>query len=632
LKTSSSKRNLLQEPHPLALDRWLHGLIMLALPTLLGWQAFTFSHQQLLPEAVLALNQAFFIASEQATPPSLETPAQARDLPDDWVSRADTLSQGWYLAVINLNVPPNRLWGIYLPSVNMNAEVYLNDELLGSGGSFDDPVARVWSRPLYFAIPNGMLHPGVNIVQIRLKADPVITGLLGPIYLGPHSELRPSFERHYFLRVSVVEMITGVLFVLALVIGLLWLLRPQEVLCGWFALASLTWALHNLNLLVVNSPLPTRLWDWFFNYMTLGWFTIISTLFIHRYLGIDRPRLEHTFVIIGVLGGLLLLFAPGLWFYWLAIHVWDSLLLSLGLYPLSLVYIHYRRQTDTVSLLLMTAGLTIIIFALHDWLLMNHFISRVEGLYIQYAAPAVVIGFGWLLIRDFVRARDEAERLNRELEQRVAQKTTELEQNYQRLRELENQQLLARERDRIMRDMHDGMGGHLVSTLSMVEAGQVSREQVTEALRAALDDLRLMIDSLDPVEDDLALVLGMYRSRLEPRLTGGPVQLRWQVSDVPPIPNFGPQKVLQVLRILQEAVTNTLKHAHASVLTIGTGSREGRVFIEIKDNGKGLLPQHGKGRGLSNMRQRAQAINGDLELLSTTEGIIVRLWLPVATT
>ena len=614
----------------LAVRRWLHGLIMLGMPALLGWQAFTFSHQQLLPEAVLPLTEAFFIASEQATPPALETPGQTRTLPDNWAITGSTSTQGWYLAVVDLNVPPNRLWGIYLPSVTMNAEVYLNDQLLGSGGPFDDPVARVWSRPLYFAIPNGMLQPGVNIVQIRLKADPATTGLLGPVYLGPHSELRPSFERHYFLRVSVVEMITGVLFILALVIGLLWLLRPQEVLCGWFALASLIWGLHNLNLLVVNIPLPTRLWDWFFNYMTLGWFTIISTLFIHRFLGIRRPRLELVFVAIGALGGLILLFTTGPWFYRLAVQVWDSLLLTLGLYPLSLIYFHYRRHGDTVSLLLMTAGLTIIIFALHDWLLMNHLISRVEGLYIQYAAPAVVIGFGWLLIRDFVRARDEAESLNRELEQRVAQKTAELEQNYRRLRELENQQLLASERDRIMRDMHDGMGGHLVSTLSMVEAGQASREQVVDALRAALDDLRLMIDSLDPIEDDLALVLGMYRARLEPRLAGGPVQLRWQVTDVPPIPDFGPQKVLQVLRIVQEAVTNTLKHARTSVLTIGTGSCNGRVFIEIKDDGKGSVPQDGKGRGLHNMRQRAQTIGGDLELLSTAEGITVRLWLPAS--
>ncbi|MEZ5590739.1 MAG: hypothetical protein R3F53_08545 [Gammaproteobacteria bacterium] len=177
--------------------------------------------------------------------------------------------------------------------------------------------------------------------------------------------------------------------------------------------------------------------------------------------------------------------------------------------------------------------------------------------------------------------------------------------------------------------MHDGIGGHLVATLSMVEAGQASREQLADALRTALDDLRLMIDSLDPVEDDLSLVLGMFRARLEPRLQGGPVQLRWQVSDVPPLPGFGPHKVLQVLRILQEAITNVLKHAQASTLTLRTGSVDNQVFIEVADNGCNGLPQTGKGRGLDNMQQRALAIGGTLEIISNSSGTCVRLQLPL---
>lgn len=121
-------------------------------------------------------------------------------------------------------------------------------------------------------------------------------------------------------------------------------------------------------------------------------------------------------------------------------------------------------------------------------------------------------------MRDFVRARNEAETLNRELEQRIREKSAELERNYQRLRELERQQVLDEERRRIMRDMHDGMGGHLVSTLALAESGATKSETIAEALRAALNDLRLMIDSLDPVEGDLTLVLGMFRARLESQL------------------------------------------------------------------------------------------------------------------
>ena len=69
-----------------------------------------------------------------------------------------------------------------------------------------------------------------------------------------------------------------------------------------------------------------------------------------------------------------------------------------------------------------------------------------------------------------------------------------------------------------MADMHDGIGGQLISKLSLVENGEASKEQVAAALRECIDDLRLAIDSLEPAGDDLLPVLGNLRYRLEPRL------------------------------------------------------------------------------------------------------------------
>ncbi|TVR63768.1 MAG: hypothetical protein EA420_06610 [Candidatus Competibacteraceae bacterium] len=139
------------------------------------------------------------------------------------------------------------------------------------------------------------------------------------------------------------------------------------------------------------------------------------------------------------------------------------------------------------------SGLCIMMFALRDWLaIAGIIVQRGEGLFIQYAAPVPILGFGWLLLRDFVRARNEAEALNRELEQRVREKSAELEQNYQRLRELERQRVLDEERRRIMRDMHDGMGGHLISTLALAESGAAQSATIAEALhgveRFTVDD------------------------------------------------------------------------------------------------------------------------------------------------
>ena len=114
-----------------------------------------------------------------------------------------------------------------------------------------------------------------------------------------------------------------------------------------------------------------------------------------------------------------------------------------------------------------------------------------------------------------------------------------------------------------MRDMHDGVGGHLVSLLAMIEADRRRPAELGTVVREALDDMRLMIDSFEPVDDDLNAVLAMWHDRLAPRLRGAKVTLHWDVDLLPEVPGLTPARVLHVLRILQEAVTNAIRHGQA---------------------------------------------------------------------
>lgn len=132
-----------------------------------------------------------------------------------------------------------------------------------------------------------------------------------------------------------------------------------------------------------------------------------------------------------------------------------------------------------------------------------------------------------------MQALNDSEKLNAELKQHVEQKHAELEANYQRLHTLEQQQAVVEERSRIMSDMHDGIGGQLISTLSLVEHGKSLSAEVAAALRERIDDLRLTIDSLEPTENDLLPVPGNLRYRLEGRLKKQGIALDWQVKDVP---------------------------------------------------------------------------------------------------
>lgn len=228
-------------------------------------------------------------------------------------------------------------------------------------------------------------------------------------------------------------------------------------------------------------------------------------------------------------------------------------------------------------------------------------------------------------------------RLQRELKLR----NYELEASLKSLKEkqaevlaLQKREVLSEERERIMRDMHDGIGGLLVSTLAILEAGETNINKIETAICAALDDLRLMIDSLDPLEGkQLTLALGMFRARIMPRLQDCGLEIEWPVTDLTETNDLGPHKVLTILRILQEAITNVIKHAQASKLIVRVRqnihqAEAVQTIIEVKDNGIGLSGNADNGRGMKNMRHRAQSLGAEIEIIDTGDGVSLLLYLP----
>lgn len=216
-------------------------------------------------------------------------------------------------------------------------------------------------------------------------------------------------------------------------------------------------------------------------------------------------------------------------------------------------------------------------------------------------------------------------------EQRDAAESGYRSEEAERLR-VEKQKLLFTERERLIREMHDGLGGQLVSVLSMVERGSTSPDEVAEALRRAIDDIRIVIDSLDPHTTDLSTSLGKLRARLEPLLRRNGIDLRWSVDDIPGLDAFRPEAALHVLRIIQEAVTNTLRHAGADSIEVSitcSGDEETHLHVCIRDDGRGLrLPTYSSGRGISNMKSRAKDLGAALRIDSTNSGMQIDLTVP----
>jgi signal transduction histidine kinase len=287
-----------------------------------------------------------------------------------------------------------------------------------------------------------------------------------------------------------------------------------------------------------------------------------------------------------------------------------------------------RRRTVADGLLA-AAWALIIAASVHDGLVHRDKLAFDSFYFVSYVMILLSFVMGWILTNRFVQALNTAEQLNGELEQRVAHKHAELALSFQHLQQLEREHAVAEERSRLMSEMHDGLGSQLIASLHLVEQPDSARAEVADALRECLDSLRLTIHSLEPTDDDLLSVLAGLRYRAEARLRRGGIALEWAVRDIPKIEWLTPQNVLHVLRILQEAFTNVVKHARATTITVAAGHAGQHVWIEVSDDGRGFSGQR-EGRGIANMRKRAAALHAQLAVRSSASGTQLRLVIPLA--
>jgi signal transduction histidine kinase len=211
-------------------------------------------------------------------------------------------------------------------------------------------------------------------------------------------------------------------------------------------------------------------------------------------------------------------------------------------------------------------------------------------------------------------------------------------------RVLATQAALAEERSRIARELHD-IVAHNVSMM-VVQAGaalevQTSHPEQTRAAllaiestgRGAMTELRSLLGILSDTGEDLALAPQPGVAQLESlvqqvRDAGLPVELyiRGQQRPLPTVIE------LTVYRVVQEALTNALKHSGLAQTDVILDYRETELELEVRDQGDAARPptNQGPGRGLIGMRERVALYGGTIEAGPRLPcGFAVRAWLPL---
>ncbi|MEY4512027.1 MAG: hypothetical protein RLZZ450_4149 [Pseudomonadota bacterium] len=582
-------------------------------------------------------NASFALEAARSDPP--RPPEDARfdgraELPDRIGQRKPgSAGIAWYRLHVAKQAP-GPLCGLYLPHAHANVVVYLNGEWLGQGGRFSEPAAHTWNRPLYFPFASERLAHADNVLDVGLQVNGGVFNALDTPMLGADDSLRPRFERAFLLRVSTAQASTWVSLAMLLVFVML-TVGLREATYGLFAIGALCYALTSLNYHWLEPPIAS----WAFNTLVnLGLMWMAAAMGLLGFLWVEarRPWMERATLAFSVVIGLAAIVLDGPTFdRWM---IWGYLIVTTHCVAGLTVILCNRSRVHRVEwwIYLCTAAV-LVPLGVHDMVLHVRLQSGAAGLseahLMSWFGPAMLLGAGTALLTRFLRVYRNARRTNAELSLELERHRSEITQQLTRVQELEQQRVVMSERERMTREMHDGVGGHLVAALASMEHGKVAAPEASRAVRDALDDVRLVVHALEPSAQDLTSLLADMRIRLEPRLRSQGLKFRWEVEDLPPLTRLGPFDVLQVLRIFQESVTNVLKHGRAASITVRSGScaqayPQSAAYIEIADDGGGFAPDMQPGRGIPNMTARAERIGATLTIGSSSRGTAVRLVIP----
>jgi signal transduction histidine kinase len=558
--------------------------------------------------------------------------AAAVKLPDNWsVSRQQVGGIGLYQIDWPLTTVPDQPQAIFVKRISMDAEILINGRLLRSGNGLREPYAQQWNHPWLIEIPASFLIAGLNLIEIRVGAYRDYNGGLSVVKTGDLALLRPEFERARFWQIDASIFSFAVLLSMGVLAFSLGFRRKAQSYYAVAGAAAIVGALHSISHFLSYAPFEWRIWALLIHSAN-AWFFVFVAIFLLRYARSQSSRIEVAMM--GYAG--ICTFTLGLWLWgpltselWGV--VWLPFLVLVGLYLLYESWSMAAAKRNFESVLVAFAMTIFVALEVHGYLIQFRWLPFDSTSYSPLAGVLLAISMTLMLVNQFFAALDDTARINQQLEDRVAIKHAELDTSFIQLQGTVRANAALRERDRLLGEMHDGLGAQLIAGLKRAQSKRLSQEDMAQILRDCLTDLRLMVDSTAETAEDLRSALGNLRYRFEQSLIDGSVELRWDLSELPEGYQLTPKATLNVLRIVQESLSNSLKYSKASWMGVSaTLLSDGRYGLRITDNGVGFEePSNLPGFGLNNMRRRAREMGGEVNVISGPAGTAVALTLPL---
>jgi len=205
-----------------------------------------------------------------------------------------------------------------------------------------------------------------------------------------------------------------------------------------------------------------------------------------------------------------------------------------------------------------------------------------------------------------------------------------------RLMDQEKELAVTRLRTKISSDLHDDVGSMLTglsmqsNVMSYTAEGPIKEKlkQISEISRNALETMRDTVWAIDARQDNYTSLIDKVRDFAETNIPEDRMTYEVIASGIDRDVSLAPDIRQQLYLIYKEAFANALKHSDGTHVEIQFLKQKNHLYMKIQDNGSPTEKKDGPGLGLSNMRMRAEQINGQLEV-SHEEGWSVILKVPL---
>lgn len=514
--------------------------------------------------------------------------------------------------------------GILLAQFNGAVNIALNGKLIEDMPERRNMLRLAPMRPVLLELPADSLHEGQNQIDLTVSSSSALGGYLSTVIVGDMSVLSRHFETSLFWSQSVPLLFGAALLPIALLAVFLgWRHREAAFLvCGVVCLGFCVSTLYD----VLPGDTPAG---------TLQGVRLLRTVpgaligaFIFLIAGLRHP------VSIPALCSYIIFF----FLIWLLAQTNFAVLVQAQLFWMVtiLMLLHaiitvavqtWRGVIDSPAALLLTSAFGLFMMIL-NFLNIIGLTSEISPFLRGYGASFFVLLMSLELVKRFSDKTVRLERSNQEMQDAIVAATRSLQQSHARAEAQRRSLLIQGERQRLMGDLHDGLAGSLISIQALSDEGEsASLPQIHDLANRALLDLRLVVESLDSFEGDLAAAIAAFRERIMPQFSDPRFKIHWDIAAAPTVPNLSPEVSLAIFRILQEAISNARRHGGANNIWIRAHALKGApqiTLITVRDDGLSKLPVL-PGFGMRNMSRRAQSFGGTIRYRFTKRGTVVSL-------